>query len=86
MSEVSQLPNSNDEFWDGEKHKQVSKPVKICKTHTEENWKTHKGYTYDNGVIKCTRCSWGTRLPGYYRVLDGEVVDLRELDLRSAIR
>ena len=86
MSEVSPLPSSNDEFWDGEKHSQVFKPLKICKTHTRDNWKEHVGYSFENGVITCNRCSWGTRVPGYYRVLDGRVVDLRELDLESVTR
>ena len=86
MSELSQLPSSQDEFWDGEKHRQEIKPVKLCKTHTEENWKLGKTYKQEDGAIICSRCGWGTKVPGYYRVLKGEVVDLRELDLRAVNR
>lgn len=76
---LNNLPKSDDEFWeDAEKY--VGNPVKIqiCDTHGK-NWKDHVGYkdNYD-GTISCKFCPWGCRLPGYMRVYEGKVFDLRD--------
>ena len=64
-------------MWDGEKH--MSNPVNfhVCFTHKE--WMTHEGYI-DNkdGTVSCVYCNWGFILPGYMRILDGKVFDLRQ--------
>lgn len=81
-TKLQPLPRSNDEYWDdAEKYREKPVSVKICKTHTKDNWFNHKGYI-DNkdGTISCKHCPWGTQLPGYYRVLDGSVVDLRTIN------
>ena len=81
MKNPNPLPPSNDEFWDGDKLSCTPTPIHICPTHTKETWMTHKGYQYDsNGCIVCKFCSWGTRVPGYYRLVNGVVVDLRTLN------
>lgn len=76
--ELPNLPNSDDvEVWDGEKQYNHPRPIAICETHTRENWMTHLDYTFKDGVLECTRCPWGTRLPGYMKWLNGKVIDLR---------
>ena len=75
---VRPLPPSSDEIWDGaEKYLDTPVRLHICESHT--NFITHDGYM-DNGdgTASCTRCSWGFRLPGYLRILDGKVFDLRK--------
>ena len=87
MNETKKLPNlpnyrdNNSDFWEGAESF-TSKPVAIdiCKDHTKSNWFKHKDYESDNnGGIICTKCPWGTKLPGYMRFLDGKLVDLRNL-------
>lgn len=81
MNNPSPLPRSNEEFWDGEKFVCSPTRINICSTHTRENWMTHKGYKYDYaGSINCIFCSWGTKIPGYMRIINGVVVDLRTLN------
>jgi hypothetical protein len=74
------LPKSDDEYFEGAET-YLSTPVKIfvCKTHGKRNWKKHMGYE-DNGdgTASCTKCGWGFVMPGYLRILDGKVFDLRE--------
>lgn len=76
------LPNSKDyrsDFWEGAET-YTNKPVAIgiCKDHTKTDWFKHGGYASDNnGGIICTKCPWGTKLPGYMRLLEGKIVDLR---------
>lgn len=55
--------------------------LNICPSHTKDTWMTHKGYK-DNrdGTISCIYCGWGTRLPGYIRLINGVPVDLRTLN------
>lgn len=81
-NQLPPLPDSQNEFWDGEKHlsKQGLKLFTVCPTHTKDNWTTHDGYI-DNkdGSISCKYCGWGSQIPGYMRVLNGKVVDLRSL-------
>ena len=72
------LPKSDDEYFDGAE-KYVSQPVKlhICETHRD--FMSHEGYK-DNGdgTASCIHCDWGFRLPGYLRILNGKVFDLRK--------
>ena len=81
MKTPSPLPQSNDEFWDGDKLSCTPVQIPICQTHTKETWMTHKGYR-DNrdGTVGCIFCSWGTFLPGYMRMINGVIVDLRTLN------
>lgn len=52
--------------------------LEICTTHTKDNWFKHIGYIDNKDhTITCHICGWGTKLPGYMRVLDGKIVDLR---------
>lgn len=77
---MKDLPSSQDEMWSGEKIVADMKPIELCATHTKENWFKHQGYTLNaDGSITCKECAWGTRMPGYYRLVDGKVVDLRNL-------
>lgn len=78
---LADLPPSEDEVWEGgqiERHKPVEIP--ICGTHNKDNWTKHIGYI-DNldGTISCKYCPWGARLPGYMRVYQERIVDLRHL-------
>lgn len=78
MKDLRPLPKSDDEYWEGaEKH--TSQPVisNVCPTH--KNFMEHEGYI-DNGdgTASCIYCSWGFRLPGYLRIKDGKVFDLRK--------
>ena len=76
MKKLNDLPK--DEF-EGETY--TSNPIvsHVCPTHTRETWKTHVGYI-DNkdGTASCETCHWGFRIPGYMRVWNRRVVDLRE--------
>lgn len=78
MKKLRELPRSDDrDFWDGEKI--ISNPVKvpICSTHGK-NWQDHNSYKDNhNGTISCQFCGWGCFLPGYMKVHDGKVYDLR---------
>lgn len=78
----SDLPTSdNIEFW-GEGEKSTHTPVKVpmCGTHTKENWTKHRGYRRnEDGSISCTKCPWGTLLPGHYRLIEDYVIDLRRV-------
>ncbi len=79
---IPNLPSSKDEksdFWD-DAELYTNKPVsiEICQDHTKADWFKHDGYASDNnGGIICTKCPWGTKLPGYMRLLNGKIVDLR---------
>lgn len=73
------LPKTDDEYWDGAETMRHS-PVKviICATHDRHNWINHRGYVQDDaGKIRCEWCPWGTRLPWFYRLHEGKIVDLR---------
>lgn len=78
---LNDLPESQDpEFWeDAEKH--VTKPVKIviCDTHTPQLWDKQEYIDNKDGTISCKVCWWGTSLPGWYRIHDEKIVDLRKL-------
>jgi hypothetical protein len=76
MKKLNDLPK--DEF-EGETY--ISNPIvsHVCSTHTKENWMTHIGYR-DNkdGTASCETCNWGFRIPGYMRIVEGKVLDLRQ--------
>jgi hypothetical protein len=61
-------------------YSEISKPdwKSVCHTHNKEDWFKYVGYI-DNkdGTISCPKCNWGTRLPGYMRVSNGKIIDLR---------
>lgn len=71
------LPPIEPETYDGEKQTCIPRPVVICEDHTRDTWMNHVGYKLKDGMIECTRCPWGTRLPGYIKVKDEKVIDLR---------
>ena len=77
---LNDLPKSDDiEFWEGETY--ISKPVRIeiCKTHGK-NWQDHIGYIDNHdGTASCKYCSWGFRIPGYMRIHEGKICDLRDM-------
>lgn len=75
---IDELPRNDSDFWDGEKILATNTSVPICLDHTKDSWAMHEGYI-DNkdGTISCKFCPWGALLPGYMRVLDGKIIDLR---------
>ena len=75
---IQNLPRSDDEYWEGEKYSGLPVKIPICRTHGKKNWMKHDGYI-DNkdGTASCKYCGWGFRIPGYMRILDGKVFDLR---------
>ena len=79
---LQELPKSEDiEFWgDGQVIKADPKPIKLC-GHTKDNYKDFDNYIEDlkDGTIQCTKCGWGFLRPGYIRVKDGKIYDLRFL-------
>lgn len=73
------LPRSESEFWeDAEKYISQGKPEIVCDTHKLGNWSEHLGYidNYD-GTASCKYCGWGFRIPGYMRIWNEKVFDLR---------
>lgn len=78
QDKIKPLPDSGHEFWDGEVHvaeKKIKFP--ICKSH--KNYMKHDGYR-DNGdgTASCLICNWGFRMPGWIRIMDNKVIDLRK--------
>lgn len=79
--EIKNLPKSDDkEFWeDAEIIRADMKPIPLC-GHSKKNWMDGKDYVDNNdGTISCTLCGWGFLRPGYIKVKDGKIVDLRTL-------
>lgn len=78
---LKDLPASNEDHYlweDAEKYQQNNtKPFNICATHSKENWTTHIGYIQNKNEVTCKFCSWGTVIPGYMRVINEKIVDLR---------
>lgn len=64
------LPSSDHEYWEGAKTTQYApKQIPLCDTHD---------YVSDNnGYATCTQCPYGVRLPGYMKVREGKIIDLR---------
>lgn len=84
MKNPKQLPSSEDEFWDGEKITCSPNKINICPTHTRETWMNHKGYKDNHdGSVSCMFCMWGTKLPGYMRMVNGVIYDLRSINKDS---
>lgn len=83
--EIQSLPSSNEDYWgDAEKHILKPESIDICETHTPDNWTDHRGYKNNHdGTVSCVYCPWGTRIPGYMRVFEGRIVDLRNPKNRS---
>lgn len=75
---IQSLPKSDEEYWDGaETSLNTPKQIGLCETHFKD-FTLHTGYIDNHdGTISCKFCPWGTRLPGYMRVLDGRIVDFR---------
>lgn len=75
------LPTSDDEYWEGANtSRHTARSVKMCPDHGKKVWEKHIGYINNNdGTISCTDCPWGTKIPGYYKVLDGKIIDLRRV-------
>lgn len=72
------LPTSNDQaFENAEVITAINKPIKLCELHTKDNWREFTDYRFENGCAVCNQCGWGTPLAGYFRVLNGKIVDLR---------
>lgn len=67
---LDDLPASTDEYWEGAEAT-YNHPVRIdlCGTHD---------YLQQGNTAMCTRCPYGTILPGYMRVLNGKIIDLRD--------
>lgn len=82
MSRVNELPDNKDsEFWgDAETHILRPKKIDICESHNKNDWMNHKGYLDNHdGTISCKYCPWGTKIPGYIKLHDDRVVDIRTL-------
>ena len=71
--------NSDSEFWeDAETHIAHPRKVELCDTHGRQNWQEHHGYVDNHdGTVSCKFCSWGTKVPGYLKVYEDRLVDLR---------
>lgn len=67
-------------MWDGDKQSFTPKPINICETHNKKDWMKCDTYRYLNGSIECTVCGWGSLVPGYIKVYNGAVIDLRIQD------
>jgi len=80
MKKIPSLPKSDDEYWeDAEKFQGKPVTYSICTTHAKDNWKEHNGYIDNHdGTASCKFCSWGFRLPGYLKIHNEKVFDLRE--------
>ncbi len=77
---LNPLPPSNDEFWEeGEKIPLENKQVALC-GHSKQNWMQFETYIQEkNGAIVCSECGWGTYAPGYLKVKNGKILDLRSV-------
>jgi hypothetical protein len=79
--QLNSLPELTAEVFDGEKIPLNPVPLHICETHTKDKWAEHTGYVDNHdGTISCKFCPWGAPLPGYMRLKDEKVVDLRFLN------
>lgn len=80
MKKLDDLPKSEDkEFWGEDAVSYVSKGkrIPICTTHGKK-WMDHVGYIDNHdGTASCKFCPYGFLLPGYLRIMDEKVFDLR---------
>jgi len=75
---LNDLPKSDSEFWDGDKYQGEKVLISICNTHGKKNWMSHVGYKDNHdGTASCKYCGWGFIIPGYLRIHDERVFDLR---------
>jgi hypothetical protein len=80
MTNLNDLPASNDdEFW-GEAEKIIAKPtpIELC-GHTKDNFMDGEYKDNGDGTASCIKCGWGFIRPGWIRIKDNKVVDLRIL-------
>ena len=64
------LPKSDDEYWEGANTSSyTARKVKLCDVHEYIDNK--------DGTTSCTNCPFGVRLPGYLKIHDGKIIDLR---------
>ena len=78
---LEQLPKSEDKYWGEESEKYICTPkvIPTCKTHGKRNWTNHVGYLDNHdGTASCKFCPWGFRIPGYMRIYNEKVFDLRD--------
>ena len=80
IKKIQELPKNSDEYWDGaETYLNQPKKVGLCETHFKK-WYKHEGYIDNHdGTISCKFCGWGTFLPGYMRLYNEKIVDIRKL-------
>lgn len=78
MKKIPSLPKSDDEYFESaEKYTSPNMKLPICDTHGKK-WLDHVGYVDNHdGTASCKYCSWGFILPGYLRVHNDRVFDLR---------
>ena len=83
-SKLPDLPQSEDKYWEGaETYRFNPIPVNICSTHGKTNWQEHTSYLDNHdGTVSCKFCSFGAKIPGYMKVIEGRIVDLRNLSKR----
>lgn len=81
QKKIKEFPKSEDkEFWeDAETYRSKGVPMPICETHGKDKWADHVGYI-DNrdGTTSCKYCNWGFVIPGYMRIHNEKVFDLRK--------
>jgi hypothetical protein len=79
MKKLKNLPENNDEYWENaEKTTSVRIPLPICEGH-KKDWEDFVGYIDNHdGTASCKHCGWGFNIPGYMRVYEGRVYDLRD--------
>lgn len=75
MSDTEVKPIPKEEFI-GEAYPDIKGRIKVCKIHNRDEW-TKGRYEMVNGEIICLDCGWGTKVPGFIRVKDNKIVDLR---------
>lgn len=78
MKKLNDLPETVNEYWEqSEKVPSVRIPIQLCDTHGK-NWADHIGYIDNHdGTARCKRCPWGFHIPGYMRIHNEKVYDLR---------
>lgn len=78
MKKPNDLPKS-DEFEEvAEKYINTPSKIPICDSH-KKYWQDHVGYIDNHdGTASCKFCPWGFQIPGYMRIHNEKVCDLRE--------
>lgn len=65
------LPGSADDLWEGAEQMRHD-PVKVDFCNQNEHH-----FLQNGNAAECSKCPYGTLLPGYMRVLGGKIIDLR---------